>query len=76
MFEMSGDLKTILDIGLGALAFLLWLRQGKINRAQVELDNKQNITSERLTTMVEDHEERLRSLESTRRPARHHKKGH
>lgn len=64
MFEMSGDLKTIIDIGFGALALVLWVRQGKINKAQLDLDSKQNKTTEDLVTMVKDHEDRIRQLES------------
>ena len=61
---MDADtLKTLLDIGLGGVSLLLWLRQGKVNKLQLELDTKQNKATEDLTTMVRDHEERLKTLE-------------
>ena len=59
----SLDLKAALDIGLGAVSILLWLRQGKVNRAQVELDEKQNQNTEDLTKLVKDHDSRIRKLE-------------
>ena len=59
----SIDLKAALDIGLGAVSILLWLRQGKVNRAQVELDVKQNQATEDLTKLVKDHDSRIRKLE-------------
>lgn len=54
---MDADLKTYADLGLGAVSLLLWLRQGKVNRTQVE-------TNRQLTTMVHDHETRLAALET------------
>lgn len=60
------ELQTLADIGLGGLSLLLWWRQGKVNKAQVELDAKQNKAAEDLTTMVKDHETRLVSLETAR----------
>lgn len=63
MFE-SIDLKAALDIGLGAVSILLWLRQGKVNQAQVELDEKQNQATEDLTKLVKDHDSRIRKLET------------
>jgi len=71
MFELSPEIKTLADIGLGALSLMLWLRQGKVNKQQVELDQKQNKATEDLTTMVKDHEERIGLLETRgRRHAR------
>lgn len=60
----SLDLKAALDIGLGAVSILLWLRQGKVNRAQIELDEKQNQATEDLTKLVKDHDSRIRKLEN------------
>ena len=59
----SDTLKTLLDIGLGDVSLLLWLRQGKVNKQQLELDKKQNKATEDLTLMVRDHEERIKVLE-------------
>lgn len=59
----SETIKTLLDIGLGGVSLLLWLRQGKVNKQQLELDKKQNKATEDLTLMVRDHEERLKDLE-------------
>lgn len=56
--------KTLVDIGLGGVSLLLWLRQGKVNKAQMEIDAKQNRAQEDLTLMVRDHETRIQSLES------------
>lgn len=55
--------KTLVDIGLGAVSIMLWLRQGKVNQAQQVIDQKQNKTAEDLTLMVKDHETRLITLE-------------
>ena len=60
---MDFDFKTAVDIGLGAVSLLLWLRQGKVNKLQVELDQKQNDATRDLTTMVRDHETRITKLE-------------
>jgi hypothetical protein len=58
--ELPTDIKTIADIGLGAVSLMLWLRQGKINAAQEQ-------ATKDLTTMVKDHDQRISSLESVRR---------
>lgn len=75
--EMTSDtIKTLVDIGLGGFSLLLWLRQGKVNRQQAELDAKQNETAAKLTQIVDDHETRITSLESRsnwRRKARKRK---
>lgn len=70
MFEMSGDFKTLIDIGLGAMALLLWFRQGKVNKDQAQTNKVQADTNQKLTTMVADHEVRLTALESVRRHAK------
>lgn len=68
---LTPDITNVLDIGLGAVSLMLWWRQGKVNKAQVELDTKQNKAAEDLTTMVKDHEVRIENLETDRlRPAR------
>lgn len=56
-------IKIVLDIGLGALSLLLWLRQGKVNKLQVDLDTKQNIATENLAILVRDHDARIARLE-------------
>jgi hypothetical protein len=56
-------MKTLVDIGLGAVSLMLWFRQGKVNRAQQALDEKQNKTAEDLTLMVKDHDARIVTLE-------------
>lgn len=56
MLEVSPDLKTVADIGLGAISLLLWFRQSKLWQTQVK-------TTQDLTTMVKDHEDRIKSLE-------------
>lgn len=61
---MPEEIKTLVDIGLGAVSLMLWFRQGKVNKAQQEIDQKQNKTAEDLTIMVKDHETRLVTLES------------
>lgn len=66
--------KTALDIGLGSLSLLLWLRQGKVNLMQVELDTKQNKATQDLTTMVRDHEDRIGRLEFKSAPSRRARK--
>jgi hypothetical protein len=64
-FVLSSDeLKTLVDIGLGAVSLMLWFRQGKVNKAQQEIDAKQNQTSADLTMMVRDHETRITKIES------------
>lgn len=65
--------KTLVDIGLGAVSLMLWFRQGKVNKAQQALDEKQNKTAEDLTLMVKDHDARIITLEiktKTRKRAR------
>lgn len=59
----EADLKTILDIGLGALSIVLWFKQVKVNRLQMDLDTKQNLATQDLTTMVRDHDDRINRLE-------------
>ena len=54
--ELPPDLKAYLDIGLGAISLLLWMRQGKANAAQLEVNKG-------LTTMVKDHDDRIARLE-------------
>lgn len=61
--DFTPDIKTLLDIGLGAVSIMLWMRQGKVNRAQLLLDEKQNKATEDLTTMVRDHDDRIARLE-------------
>lgn len=60
------ELKTLIDIGLGGVSLMLWLRQGKVNKAQVALDQAQSKATQDLTTMVKDHEGRLVKLERRR----------
>jgi len=74
---LSTDVKSLLDIGLGAVSIMLWMRQGKVNKAQLILDEKQNKATEDLTTMVRDHDDRIARLEGehlsqsrSRRPSR------
>jgi hypothetical protein len=67
--DLSGDLKTILDVGLGAFSLMLWLRQGKTNKQQLEINAAQNRATQDLTTMVKDHDARIGHLEK-RAPAR------
>jgi hypothetical protein len=62
--DLSPDIKTVLDIGLGALSLMLWFRQGKVNKAQLQLDEKQNKATEDLTKMVRDHDDRIAALET------------
>jgi hypothetical protein len=64
-------IKVLLDIGLGAVSLMLWVRQGKVNAAQQKIDEKQNKTAEDLTVMVRDHESRIVTLE--RRPKKRSK---
>lgn len=52
--------KVALDIGLGAVSLLLWMRQGKVNINQLK-------ASQDLTTMVRDHDVRLGRLETVKR---------
>lgn len=61
--EIPTDIKTFADIGLGAISLMLWLRQGKINASQER-------ATKDLTTMVKDHDLRISSLETQRRPAK------
>lgn len=73
------ELKTYVDLGLGAVSLLLWFRQGKVNKAQIELDTKQNKAVADLTVMVRDHDGRLGRLERARaqrvrRVAKEHRK--
>lgn len=60
------EVKILVDMGLGAVSLLLWMRQGKVNKAQVELDAKQNKAVADLTVMVKDHDGRLAALEARR----------
>ena len=61
---MDADtIKTAVDIGLGAVSLLLWLKQMKVNELQVKLDEKQNAATADLTVMVRDHETRIHRLE-------------
>lgn len=61
----ADEIKTMVDVGLGAVSLLLWLRQGKVNKQQVTLDQAQNKAMQDLTTMVKDHEGRIGLLEET-----------
>lgn len=61
------EIRTYVDMGLGAVSLLLWFRQGKVNKAQLELDTKQNKAMADLTVMVRDHDTRLALLERRRR---------
>ena len=63
---MPVELRTLADIGLGAISLMLWLRQGKVNKQQVLLDEHQNKVTADLTIMVKDHEQRLIKLEKRR----------
>lgn len=62
--ELPIELKQALDIGLGAVSLLLWLRQGKVNKAQLALDEQQTKATQDLTTMVRDHDDRIAKLEN------------
>lgn len=68
--ELPPELKALLDIGLGGMSLLLWLRQGKVNKLQMQLDERQNKTTQDLTIMVKDHEQRLGILETNKHAAR------
>lgn len=52
--------KVALDIGLGAVSLLLWMRQGKVNTNQLKANQD-------LATMVRDHDVRLGRLETVKR---------
>lgn len=65
--ELSPELKIYFDLGLGAVSLMLWVRQGKVNKQQTELDKKQNKVTEDLVTMVKDHDVRIEKLERARR---------
>lgn len=60
------EIRTYADLGLGAVSLLLWFRQGKVNKAQIELDTKQNKAMADLTVMVRDHDTRISKLEKRR----------
>ncbi len=68
--ELPPEYKVLFDMGLGAVSLLLWLRQGKVNKQQMELDAKQNKVTEDLTTMVKDHDVRIARLEHAKKPRR------
>lgn len=53
----ADDVKTIVDIGLGAVSLMLWFRQGSVNKAQTE-------AIQDLTKMCKSHDDRLEVLES------------
>lgn len=55
--------KVLFDIGFGAAALVLWVKQGGINKRQVALDEKQSKATEDLTIMVKDHDRRIQVLE-------------
>lgn len=64
--ELGLDFKTAVDIGLGGISLMLWLRQGKVNKAQVALDAKQNKATDDLAMLIKDHDERISALEAKR----------
>lgn len=66
MDAIPAEYKVLFDMGLGAVSLLLWLRQGKVNKQQMLLDQKQNKVTEDLTVMVKDHEGRITKLERKR----------
>lgn len=68
------DIRTYVDMGLGAVSLLLWFRQGKVNKAQLELDTKQNKAMADLTVMVRDHDTRIEALEAPKRFVRRGRK--
>lgn len=60
------SLKVVLDIGLGGLSLLLWVRQGKVNTAQVDIDKKQTASIDNLSELVKEHDARISTLERAR----------
>ena len=65
--DLPIELKLLFDMGLGSVSLLLWLRQGKVNKQQVALDEKQNKATQDLAVIVKDHDVRIARLESQKK---------